>query len=256
MALHIIGLGLGDHTDITVKGLDLVVKADVIYLENYTSKLQCSAEDLEQFYGKKISLANREDVEADQNKILEESKTKDVALLVIGDPMSATTHVDLLLRAKELGIKTTVVHNVSIMTAIGIVGLQLYKYGKTTSITFSESNFKPETCYDVLKMNKQNGLHTLLLLDLRPSENKFMSVKEGLQYLLDIEKKRKEGIIFLNSLAIGCARIGSDNNIKYGKISQLFQEDFGAAPHCIIIPGTMHFMEENALNGLWKNKNI
>ena len=32
------------------------------------------------------------------------SKDKDVAFLVVGDPFGATTHSDLVLRAKELGI--------------------------------------------------------------------------------------------------------------------------------------------------------
>ena len=248
--LHIIGLGLGNQNDITVHGLDTVMKCDVVYLENYTSKLNCSVEDLETFYGKKIVLANRDDVEGEPNKILEEAKTKKVGLLIIGDPMSATTHIDMLLRAKEEKVEVEIIHNVSIMTAIGIVGLQLYKYGKTTSITFPEEGFKPETCYDVLKMNQAMGLHSLFLLDLRPLEEKYMTVKDGLQYLLDIEEKRKEKIISLDTFAIGCARIGSDNIVKCGKISELLEKDFGKEPHCIIIPGKMHFMEEEALK-LW-----
>lgn len=254
MTLHLVGIGLGNEKDITVHGLELVKKADIVYLEYYTSLLQCSVEDLETFYGRKIILVYRDDVEADQNKILEQAKTKDVALLVVGDPMSATTHLDLLLRAKELNAPVDVVHNVSIMTAIGIVGLQLYKYGKTTSITFPEKNFMPETCYDVVKMNKHMGLHTLLLLDLHPSENKFMTVNEGLQYLLATEQKRKEQVISEDTLAIGCARIGSDNLIKAATIKELLAFDFGKAPHCIVIPGHMHFMEEEALKKLWQWK--
>lgn len=37
--LHLIGLGLSDETDITVKGLEIVKKADRVYLEAYTSIL-------------------------------------------------------------------------------------------------------------------------------------------------------------------------------------------------------------------------
>ncbi|MBI3032226.1 diphthine synthase [Candidatus Woesearchaeota archaeon] len=254
MALHLIGIGLGTEKDITVKGLELVKKADIVYLECYTSLLPCSVDDLEAFYGKQIILVTRDDVEADQNKIIEQAKTKNVALLVIGDALSATTHIDLLLRIQEQQIPFSVVHNVSIMTAVGVVGLQLYKYGKTTSITFPEKNFMPETCYDVVKMNKNIGLHTLLLLDLHPSENKFMTVNQGLQYLLAIEQKRKEDVISEESLVIGCARIGSDNLIKVGTIKELLVFDFDKAPHCIIIPSNLHFMEEEALKKLWRWK--
>ncbi|MBS3121655.1 diphthine synthase [Candidatus Woesearchaeota archaeon] len=259
--LYLIGLGLGDEKDITLKGLEIIKKCDLIYLENYTSKLQCSVKELEKLYEKKIILANREDVEGDdekgKNQILKSAKTKDVALLVIGDPMSATTHVDLLLRCKKLGIKIEVIHNASIINAVGIVGLELYKYGKTTSIPFPEKNFQPETAYDVIKMNKKNGLHTLCLLDLRPLENKFMSVNDAIKILLDIGEKRKAKgtektpIFTKNTFCIGCARIGSDNLIKAGKAEKLLKENFGAPSHCLIVPAKMHFVEEDALK-MWK----
>lgn len=48
-----------------------------------------------------------------------------MALLVVGDPFSATTHTDLSLRAKEAGIPCQVVHNASIMNAVGCTGLQV-----------------------------------------------------------------------------------------------------------------------------------
>ena len=37
--LYLVGLGLSDETDITVKGLDVVRKASRVYLEAYTSIL-------------------------------------------------------------------------------------------------------------------------------------------------------------------------------------------------------------------------
>lgn len=43
--------------------------------------------------------------------------------------ISATTHTDMLLRARELDIPTTVIHNASIMNAVGACGLQLYNFG-------------------------------------------------------------------------------------------------------------------------------
>lgn len=38
---------------------------------------------------------------------------------------SATTHTDLVLRAKEKGLEYRVVHNASIMNAVGCCGLQV-----------------------------------------------------------------------------------------------------------------------------------
>lgn len=252
MTLHIIGIGLDNEKDMTIKGLERIQKADIVYLECYTSKLNCSFQDLAKFYNKQIHLAHRELVEADDNEILQHAKAHEVAFLVIGDPFSATTHLDLMMRAKKEGIKVTITNNASILTAVGITGLQLYKFGKTTSIPFPEKNFQPETAYDVIKQNKAMGLHTLVLLDIKWDQQKFMTINEALQILLNIEARRKENVFTRESLCVGVARAGSENpTIKAGTAEELLKADFGAQMHCLIIPGNLHFMEEEALK-MWK----
>ena len=42
----------------------------------------------------------------------------------------ATTHTDLQIRAHQKGIKVEVIHNASILNAVGACGLQLYRYGE------------------------------------------------------------------------------------------------------------------------------
>lgn len=247
MPLYFIGLGLGNEKDITVKGLEAVKKCDLIYLENYTSVLNCTKEDLEKLYGKKISFARRSLVEADDNEIINNSKTKNVAFLVAGDSLAATTHIDLYLRAKKEGIKCFVIHNSSILTAVGVTGLQLYKFGKTTSIPLENENV--EAPYDVLKGNLSLGLHTLFLLDLKPEEEKFMKINDAIRYLLKVELKRNEKIFSEKTLCVGCARIGSENQvIKCGTAKELLKFDLGKPVHCLIVPGKLHFMEEEALS--------
>ncbi|MFC1730263.1 diphthine synthase [candidate division KSB1 bacterium] len=247
MALYIIGIGLSDGKDITLKGLEAVKKCDWVYLENYTSILQVPVSKLEEIYDKKIILADRDMVEKKADEILDNAKQKDAAFLVVGDPMSATTHVDLMLRAKEKNIDVKVIHNASVLTAIGITGLQLYKFGKVTSLPFPE-NVKAETPYNVLKLNKQNKMHTLILLDIEPDKNKFMTVNEAIKIMLSIEEKRKETVFTVDTFIVGCARLGSDDFIvNPGKVSDLLDFDFGKPPHCLIIPSEMHFMEEDAL---------
>lgn len=251
MTLHIIGIGLDSEKDITMKGLELVQKADIVYVECYTSRLNCSFHDLAKFYNKQIHLAHREMVEGDNNEILEYAKTKDVAFLVVGDPFSATTHLDLMMRAKQDGIKVTITNNASILTAVGITGLQLYKFGKTTSIPYPEENFQPETVYDVIKQNKAIGLHTLVLLDIKWDQQRFMTVHEGITILLNIEQKRKENVFASDVLCVGVARAGSETVIvKAGTAQELCTVDFGKPMHCLIVPGTLHFMEEDALK-MW-----
>lgn len=251
--LYLIGLGLNDERDISVKGLELLKKCEMIFLENYTAILQTKVADLEKFYGNKIILANRDLVENKAEKeILEPAKTKNVAVLVVGDPLAATTHYDLIIRAKKLGIKVQIIHNASIMNAIAITGLQLYKFGKTTSIPFSEKDFQPETFYEVLKENQQNGAHTLFLLDLRPNENRFMTVNDAIRELLRVEIKRGDKAFTENTMCLGIARVGSaDQMIKYGKARDLLKINFGEPLHVLVVPGRMHFIEEEALD-MWK----
>ena len=249
--LYLIGLGLSDEKDVSVKGLEAVKKCSKVYLESYTSKLSCPIESLEKLYGKKVDLADREFVE-DAKQLLTESKKEDVALLVIGDPLCATTHWDILGRAKEQNIKTEVFHNASIISAIGATGLQVYKFGKTTSIPFPQEGFEPETAYDMIKANKSIGAHTLVLLDLRPKENKFMSVYEAIEILRRIERNRKENVFTPNDWCVGVARLGwKTQKIVAGKVLDVADAEFGEAPHALIVPGQLHFLEEEALDK-WK----
>ena len=241
MTLYFIGLGLNDEKDISIKGYELVKKCRYVYLETYTSVLQCSKQDLEKFYNKKIIKADRDLVENHAEKtILKHAKEADTSFLVIGDPMCATTHLDLLTRAKEKNIKTRVIHNASIVNAVGITGLEVYKFGRITSIPFENKNIKAP--YNVLISNMEKGLHTLFLLDLKPDEKKFLKIKDALNYL------EKQGIT-KETKAIACARIGSDSPaIRYGALEKLKEIDYGSPPYCLIIPADLHFMEKEALN--------
>ena len=224
--LALIGIGLAEPGDVTVKGYNIAKQSDKIYLESYTSKLACSHEELEKFYGKKILLANRTFVE-DGKKLLEEAKKENVALLVIGDPLCATTHWDILTRAKELGIPTRVVNNASIMSAIGSTGLQVYKFGKTTSIPFPVEKFEPETAYDIILQNKAIGAHTLVLLDLRPEEKKYMSVNEAIEILRKIDRRRDEHGFVADDWCVGVARLGfPDQKIVAGTVIEVSDVTF------------------------------
>ncbi len=235
--LYLIGIGLSDEKDISVKGLEIIRKCNKVYLENYTSKLNCNVKDLELFYGKKIILANRDLIENKSEIILNEARKKDVALLIIGDIFFATTHVNLLLQAKKLNIKTQIIYNASLISAIGITGLSLYKF-KISSIPFNNENIKSP--YEVLINNPDN--HILYLLDLDPENNKYMSVNEAVQYLVKngLDKER---------LVIGCSCIGSkDQEIKIDKAKDLMNYNFKKYPQCLIIPSeNLHFMEEESL---------
>jgi diphthine synthase len=208
-------------------------------LENYTSKLiNTKTQDLEKLYNKKIILADRNLVE-NSDEIIKASKTKNTALLVIGDPFGATTHINLILEAKKQNIKVKIIHNTSILNAIGEIGLELYKFGHITSIPFNNKDIK--TPIEIFNKNYKNNLHTLFLLDLDPKNEKYMTVNQAIDFLL--KNKIKQDI-----LAVGCAAIGSEKpEIKADKLVNLKDHNFEKYPQCLIIPSKLHFVEEETL---------
>jgi diphthine synthase len=261
MVLYIIGLGLGDEKDITVKGLEAIKSCEFIYLEHYTAILGIEPQRLEQFYGHKVILADRELVESGASEFLNRAKTSNVAFLVVGDPFGATTHSDLLLRAKSEGISTEIIHNASIMNAIGCCGLQLYNFGQTISIPFFTADWQPDSFYNKLKINLANSFHTLCLLDIKVKEQtpqnlaknlkiyenpRYMTVNQAIEQLLLVEKKRGEKNYCDSTPAIGAARIGqSTQKLVSGALSELLSVDFGPPLHSLVIcaAGAMHELE-------------
>ncbi|KAJ9209274.1 hypothetical protein DTO166G4_9115 [Paecilomyces variotii] len=251
--LYLVGLGLADETDITVKGLEIVKKAERVYLEAYTSILLVDKEKLEAFYGRPVIVADRELVESGSDEILEGADKVDVAFLVVGDPFGATTHTDLVLRAREIGIQTKTVPNASIMSGIGCTGLQLYNFGQTVSMVFFTETWKPSSFYDRIKENVQIGLHTLVLLDIKVKEQsledmargrkvfqppRYMTVAQCASQMLEIEEERKEGVYGPDSLAVGCARVGAaDQKLAAGTLKELTEVDLGRPLHSLVLLG-------------------
>jgi len=249
--LTFVGLGLSDEGGLTLAGLERAKRAERVYIELYTNLMpQLSIEKLERLVGKPIVKLGREDIEEHPEKtVLKDVETSDIVLLVPGDPMTATTHVDLRLRAYKRGVKTQIVHGVSILTAAaGTAGLQAYKFGRTVTIPFPSEIYRPETPYDVIGENTARRLHTLVLLDIAADCRRYMTVREGLEYLLSIEGRRGDGVVTPRRMVVGVARVSSDNpTIRCGKVCDLLHFDFGGPPHTVIFMGELHFIEREAL---------
>jgi diphthine synthase len=250
--LTFIGLGLWDEKDISVKGLEAIKKADVVYAEFYTSRLMgATLEKMEALYGKPVKVLEREDVEQHpKDTILKDALTKNVAFLTGGDAMVATTHVDLRLRAMKMGIQTGVIHGASIASAVcGATGLQNYRFGKSATIAFPYKSVISEAPYDTIKMNKANGLHTLLFLDI-DREKGYMTINKGIELLLAVEEKRGEDVL-KDAICVGIARAGSLRPcVKAANIEALKPFDFGSPLHIMVVPADLHFLEEEALQAL------
>jgi len=252
--LTFVGLGLYGVEDISVRGLEAVRSADIVYLENYTSRLMGTGiSEMEEFFGKKIRVLDRDSVESGREYI-EEAKNRNVLFLTAGDPMVATTHVDLRMEAMKKGIETRVIHGQSIIAAApGLLGLHAYKFGKTGSIPYPEEKFRPTTPYRVLLDNLSLGLHTLFLLGIK-EDGRYMNPSEAVALLLEMGKDLEDDTFNRDSLVCSVSRAGSEiPGIWCGKAEDALKKDFGPPLHCIVVPGDMHFMEEEAIE-MWRDE--
>lgn len=249
--LVFVGLGLHDEDGISLRGLREVKKADSVFVELHTGLMRgLKIDKLGNMVQKKVSLVSRRMLEEESGaQILAAASKENTAFLVPGDPLIATTHVDLRIRAEKAGIKTRVVHGSSIISAvIGLTGLQNYKFGRSVSIPFADVGAVLETPYNVVKANLKAGLHTLCFLDMKAEETRYMDVKEALETLLALERKKGEQAITGSTLAVGVARAGSKNSaVKADFVQDLLDFDFGEPPHSLVFPGKLHFMEVEAL---------
>jgi diphthine synthase len=260
--LSLIGLGLGHPKDLSYRAVEAIRAADDVFLEAYTSiMIDGAVEDLEAFLGKTVAVADREAVES--GAVLDPCRAgRRVALIVVGDPLSATTHSDLVVRCHELGVPCRVVHNASVLTAVAQSGLQLYRFGETISLCFWTDTFRPDSWYPKAARNKAAGLHTLCLLDIKvkeltdeqlarpkarslfdaapsgPPKPRFMTIAEAIDQMLAVEEKHGQGVCGPDSLAAGLARLGGDTQrIATGHLRDLRTVDFGGPLHCLVLAG-------------------
>lgn len=260
--LYLIGLGL-DWKDASLKALEALHKCDEVYLENYTSLSNFTILQLEKLIGKKIKILGRKQTE-EEMPYLKAAHLKEIVLLIYGDPLSATTHFEILAEARKKKIEAKIIHAPSVFTAIAETGLSLYKFGKTASIPIPEKNFAPESFFDILKENLSTGAHTLFLLDLKPDaqseqssaaprtngtlEKRFLQIKDAVETLLKINKSKNEKIFTEETFVVACARLGTENSlIKSGKASEIAKINFGEPPYCLITPAKLNHKEEEYL---------
>ncbi len=202
--LHIIGLGLNMH-GITSEGFNAIKESEKIYLENYTVDFPYSIEELQKIIGKKIIPADREFIES--LKIVGEAKKSKVVLLVYGSPLFATTHISLIQEAKKSKTKYKIIYSASVFDALGETGLQLYKFGKITSMP----EFDSDSFVEIVKQNQGISAHSLILVDIG------MEFKKSMEKLQSASKNK----IKINKILV-CQNLGTKNSgLYYDKIENL-----------------------------------
>ena len=250
--LWFVGTGINGYRGLSIVALDVLKKCDTVYIERFTSAL--SADDL---HGLNSLLeVNAKPVQRwfveDGREILEEAKTKDIALVTYGDPLIATTHSELRSRASKNSIKTVVLHAASgIASIIGEVGLHIYKFGRI--VTMMSDLHSALSVYNTVFENLLDGSHTLILTEYSYDNNEskdpfFLDPTSVFKMLLDVERDQRQQILSGDTFAVVASRIGmQDQKITSGKFKSLVDRSFGKGPHSVIVTGALHFTETEAL---------
>jgi diphthine synthase len=233
--LYLIGLGLNERS-ISKEALEIIPRCKRVYLEGYTVDFPYTEQALVDEIGKKVIPADRKKVES--LEIVDEAKKMDVALLIYGSPLAATTHITLIQEAIASGIKYRVIQNASVLDAVAETGLQLYKFGKITSMPYWKQSYEPDSFMEVIKENQSIKAHSLILIDIN------MNITKAIAQL---EKSAKAHDVKLGKLII-CQCLGTKRQkILYRDIEEIREFSGVAKPYCIIIPGELHFVEKEFL---------
>lgn len=253
--LYIIGIGLNDYKDISLRSFEILKRCNKIYQEGYTCIQNSNIKDLEQLIGKEIIFADRKLVEETDN-IVTEAMSIDVAFLVVGTPFFATTHADIYWRALKRNIETKVIHNISILNVKGCYGLYSYNFGKTVSIPYFTENVNPTSFYKNIYDNYSAGLHTLCLLDIKTYEDRYMSVNEAIHQLDYSEEIHNLGIFNNKTKIFAICRFATDDEfVAYDTPDNLKIMDFGRPLHSLIIPAKLSFIEEEYVGYFFNKQN-
>ncbi len=249
---YLIGIGLKPG-HLTLEARQAIEKCVKVFLDTYTSAYsQGSVEKLKELLAKPVTELDRKGVEEGFSFVLKEAKNsgESIALLVFGNALSATTHVQLLLDAKKQGVPFKVIAGISIYNFLGAAGLDCYRFGRTCTIVAPKGNYAPESFYDVIEANFVKGMHTLCLLDIDTEKQYKMTVAEALGILAKIEKKRNKGILQKATL-LGLYALGSEKQmVKAASLNVMLRSSYALFPQSLVIAAPLTGKEKEALEGL------
>ncbi len=234
--------------DLPLRAIDVISSCSEVFIERYTNLNDITfIEKLKKITGKNIEVIGREEVES--SLITDKAVDKDIALLIPGDPLAATTHFSLVEECYQKNIAVKIIHASSIFSAVGETGLSIYKFGGTTSIPIYTENFHPESFFDTIEKNINCDYHTLVLLEVRDEKN-FVKPIEAMKILKTIEEKNNKNIIKWDSVIV-LSQLGSDSQT----IKIINEKDINniKPPCAVIIPGKLNQNELEAIEFIRKS---
>jgi diphthine synthase len=252
--LFLVGVGLSD-ADISLKALEVCRHRDiVVYSENYTSKLSAHRiRNISYLIGKEIRHLSRADMEDNIGKLVETAREKDIAILIGGDPLIATTHKIAHLEAKKRGVRIGIVHSSSVLTAsIGESGLDFYRFGQICTIPRWSEHYKPVSFYETMERNQKSNQHSLFLLDYDEEKESSIQPGEAIRVLEESEKAYGKGIINQDTRLIMLHNLSLEGEQKLLlKLKDAKGVSFGSGPTTFVLPAKLSDTESEVLNAIF-----
>jgi diphthine synthase len=233
-----VSAGFNPPSSLTMEEIDFLDASDKIIVDTFTSPFY-----LKNYKNRDLIFADREKLENYEWIFQLEGR---IAIIISGDSFSATTHFNIYSEAVKRGLEVKAFHNATIVPlAATRLGLQLYKIGPVVSLPRFSEKFRPISPYEKIKRNKEMKLHTIILLDISPP----MTLNEALEELLWMEREMKEKL-FTSTTKIGIIScLGMpEETIKFSTIEKLASESGFKPPLTIVLPGDLHFQEEENLS--------
>jgi len=252
--LFLVGLGLSEK-EIPIGTMEVCRNCE-LYVDRFTSLIEDRTTDyITEATGKRITELTRQDMEENARDIVQRASTKDVAILVGGDPLMATTHKILYIEAKRQNVKTYIVHaNSIITTAIGESGLDFYRFGAPCTIPKWSPHYSPLSFYEKIAANMTNGNHTILLLDYDAKNMVTLDIKDAIDALEKADAFYKKGIINSKTKII----VLHNMSLETGKvvattIEKAKAENYGGV-NIIILPAKLTEIEKEAVEAKTESK--
>lgn len=248
--LYIIGTGLNDIKDLTLRALDALKASTHIFIDTYTSISNLNIKSLEQLIpNTPIHECCREYIES-LNELYSLASNHTVSLLIIGTPFFATTHTQIVCDCIENNIEYQVIHNAGICNVMGCVGLYSYSFGRTVSIPRSTLNTRFTSFFDNIKVNYESKMHTLCLLDIKTCDEYYMTPGEAVGQILECGEYFERGYKIFVISRFGC----SDEVVRYVELDKVASLTYGEPLHSLILPAALEVYEKEAIDIMFGNK--
>jgi diphthine synthase len=240
--LFIIGLGVDPKNTAPVFINYASSICEKSYFDNYTTFVKNS--ELE-WIEKKLNAVpvSRETLE-DIDRFVEEARNKNVCLYVYGDPYVATTHQALKVYATENNINVKTIYSSSFINVIfGETGLHIYKIGFVGSLIKGDINSR-NYIYKQIGTSLELKKHSIII----PTGYEG-NVRSLLHELKQAENNFKEEVFTDDRFVVLVSRAGTEEEkILGGKLFELLQSEIELEePFTLIVPGALHFTEEEVL---------